>query len=123
MKFSGFLSLFLSVFFLAFSISVHGESNKKYTLPALPSLNIDLGSSRQAQEERKPEKVIIDRSNIAILDRVAPAKKNSKKNYKNCRTPSGKVDKSSGKFPCCKIIPSGGVPEDPVDAPLGWKLH
>lgn len=105
MKFSGFLSLFLSVFFSAFSISVHGQSNKKYTLPALPSLNIDLGSSRQAQEERKPEKVIIDRSNIAILDRVAPAKKTTKKITKTAAHRQARWTKAPANSLAAKLFP------------------
>ena len=49
-----------------------GEEKKK---PLLPVLNIDLGKSRKAMEEQAPEKVVIDRSNIAVLERVSGKEK------------------------------------------------
>ncbi|MBO4303679.1 MAG: hypothetical protein J6A21_03770 [Lentisphaeria bacterium] len=57
-----------------------GEEKKK---PLLPVLNIDLGKSRKAMEEQAPEKVVIDRSNIAVLER---ADKNDKAAGKQTKT-------------------------------------
>ncbi|MBO5760768.1 MAG: hypothetical protein J6S53_04410 [Lentisphaeria bacterium] len=87
MKFSTLLShlfpaLFLT-FSLFFSLSLCAQSGKRHTLPVLPSLNIDLTGSRQAKEELKPEKVLIDRSNIAILDRVTTPGQTKKKMTKS----------------------------------------
>lgn len=66
-----FFSLLIFSVFLPLSAQTRSRTQKI----VLPSLNIDLGGSKQAQEELKPEKVIIDKSNIAVLDAVsAPAK-------------------------------------------------
>ena len=79
MKFSTLLSHLFPALFLTFSLSLCAQSGKRHTLPVLPSLNIDLTGSRQAKEELKPEKVLIDRSNIAILDRVTTPGQTKKK--------------------------------------------
>lgn len=72
--------LFVFVFLLCtlciYPLSAQRKKRTKNTL--LPTLRIDLGKSKQAQEENQPEKVIIDRTNIAVLDYIPqflPSKK------------------------------------------------
>lgn len=74
--FPAILCLFCSALFIL-PLQAQQQKKKNARVKLVP-VYIDLSQSRQTIEESKPEKVIIDRSNVTILDK-APEKKVDKK--------------------------------------------
>lgn len=100
--------LFLLTFFFCFllTLPLAAQRKKKINNPPLPLLNIDLGKSRQAMEESKPEEIVIDSSNIAILDYIPQAPPPKKKLSRTVRHRMARWTQRPANSLAAKIVPA-----------------